>query len=82
MDYVFDKNDKNWPVVTGAHIHDNQLLMKMCEFGFRAVTNGAPGVGRAVLSGSSYNVQLPGTIVDPNKLVVSFSMAPDRDQQN
>lgn len=81
MDYVFDKNDKNWPTLTQPRFQDDRIVLAMCENGFRAVTSGAASVGRAVLSGNSYSIQLPGTVLDARRLEVSFAVT-RRSQQS
>jgi hypothetical protein len=77
MDYVFDLNNKNWPTQDEAHVEADQIKVTMCEYGFKAVTQGAQGLGRAILAGSSYCVQLPAQIVDASALVVRFVRAND-----
>jgi hypothetical protein len=81
MDYVFDKNDKNWPTTDKPRFHDGRIIVSMGENGFKAVTNGTPGVGRVMLSGNNYTVHLPGTVSNASKLEVSFVMALDRNPQ-
>jgi hypothetical protein len=78
MDYVFDKNDKNWPTTDKPRFQNDKIVVSMGENGFKAVTNGAPGVGRAVLSGNNYVIHLPGTVSNASRLEVSFVVAPDR----
>jgi len=75
MDYVFDLNNKNWPAVDVPRIENNQITVTMAEFGFKAVTTQPPGIGKAVLSGNTYSIQLPGKIVDEECLIVSFRLA-------
>jgi hypothetical protein len=77
MDYVFDKNDKNWPTLNEPRFQKDRIVVSMGENGFRAVTNGTPGVGRAVLSGHNYSIHLPGTAINTSKLEVCFVVAPD-----
>jgi len=82
MDYVFDKNDKNWPTTNEPRFQNNRIVVTMGENGFKAVTNGTPGIGRAVLSGNNYLIQLPGTVSNASRLEVSFVVAPDHNPKS
>ncbi len=73
MDCIFDLNNKNWPTQDEAQVEAEQIKVTMCEYGFKAVTQGARGLGKAILAGSSYYVQLPARIIDASALVVSFA---------
>jgi len=72
MDYVFDLNNKNWPAVDTPKIEDGQITVTMAEFGFKALTKEAPGIGKAVLAGNTYQIQLPGEVIDADFFTVSF----------
>jgi hypothetical protein len=73
MDCVFDLRKKNWPTQDDAQVDADHIQVTMCENGYKAVTQGTPGVGKAVLAGISYCVQLPATIIDAQEWVVSFT---------
>jgi len=75
MDYVFDKNNKNWPTTDRPRFQNDRIVVAMGENGFKAVTNGSPGVGRAVLSGNNYTIHLPGIVLDASRLEVCFVVA-------
>ncbi|MBA4145573.1 MAG: hypothetical protein C0523_07415 [Cytophaga sp.] len=74
MDYVFDLNNKNWPAVDTPKIEAGQITVTMAEFGFRALTRQDQGIGKAILSGNTYHIQLPGEVVDPTNFTVSFKL--------
>jgi hypothetical protein len=74
MDFVFDSNHKNWPALDIYGTMDDQLIIAMAENGFRKLIDQKTGFGKAVISGKSYKIQLPGNIVDFATQVISFKV--------
>lgn len=75
MDCVFDLRKKNWPTQDDALVEADHIQVTMCENGFKAVTQGTQGVGKAVLGGESYCVRLPAQVVDASNWIVNFMRA-------